>query len=184
MLQVCLQQSWPQDKPIAQIVFPQILPSSFGNLATLWVMLGKQDIQHSLYSKPYRQFLFMESPYPMLLWVTALHTQEHGCRWLPCYLDLKDPNSQEIIQNLAQTGYYRILLFSTEEPQRCEQVITVTLSPEQCQNLQEWTKISQTLPSTGQSRLTKHLLKTELEKLKAQMLVKVDLKELALPLAL
>ncbi len=184
MLQVCLQQSWPQDKPISQIVFPQILPSSLGNLATLWVMLPKQEIQNHLFTKPYKQFLFIESPYPMLLWITALHTQEHNSRWLPCYLDLKDPNNQEIAQRLAQTGYYRLLLFSSEEPQRCAQVMTVTLSPDQCQRLQAWVKISQTLKSTARPSESRRLLKTELEKLKSQVLVKVDFNNLALPLAL
>jgi serine/threonine-protein kinase len=174
MLQVCLQQSWPQDKPIAQIVFPQSVPSSLGNLATLWVMLPKQDIQHHLFSKPYRQFVFIESPYPMLLWITALHTTEHGSRWLPCYLDLKDPKSQEIVQRLAETGYYRLLLFSTEEPQRCAQVMTVTLSSEQCQRLQAWAKTSQTLQPTARPSESRRLLKTEFEKLKSQLLVKLD----------
>jgi serine/threonine-protein kinase len=184
MLQVCLQQSWPQDKPIAQIVFPQILPSCPGDLATLWVMLPKQEIQHCLFSKPYRQFLFIESPYPMLLWITALRTNEQGFRWLPCYLDLKDPKSQEIVRRLAQTGYYRLLLFSTEEPQRCTQVMTVTLSPDQCQKLQASVKTSQTLYTTARPSESRHLLKTELEKLKTQLLVSLDFNNYALPLAL
>lgn len=184
MLHVCLQQSWPQDKPIAKIVFPQILPSHLGNLVTLWVMLPKQDIQHHLFSKPYRHFLFTESPYPMLLWITALHTQEHDSRWLPCYLDLKDPTSQEIARRLAETGYYRLLLFSTEEPERCAQVMTVTLSPEQCQSLQEWAKTSQTLQSIARPSESRRLLKTEFEKLKSQLQVKVDFNNLALSLAL
>ncbi len=174
MLQVCLQQSWPQDKPIAKIVFPQILPSSLGNLATLWVMLPHQEIQHHLFSKPYRQFLFIESPYPMLLWITAIHTQEHGSRWLPCYLDLKDPKSQQITQTLAQMGYYRLLLFSTQEPQRCAQVMTATLSPDQCQMLSKWAKISQSLQPTARPIASRRLLNTEFDKIKSQGSVKLN----------
>ncbi len=184
MLQVCLQQSWPQDKPIAEIVFPQILPSQLGDLATLWVMFPKQEIQNHLYSKPYRQFLYVESPYPMLLWVTALHTPEQRSRWLPCYLDLKDPKSQEIAQRLSQTGYYRLLLFSADEPQRCAQVMTVTLSPNQCQNLQQWLKISQSLQPMARPSTSRHLLKTEFENLKSQLVEKLDFNNLAVPLAL
>ena len=184
MLQVCLQQSWPQDKPIASIVFPQILPSRLGNLATLWVMLPQQKIQHYLFSKPSRQFRFMESPYPMLLWITAFHTQEHGSRWLPCYLDLKDPKSQNIAACLAETGFYRVLLFSTEEPQRCAQVMTATLSTDQCYRLQEWVKLSQTLQPTARPSVSRRLLKSEFEKIKSQQQVELDFNNLALPLAL
>ena len=168
MLQACLQQSWPQDKPIAQIVFPQIIPSSLGNLAAQWVMLPKQDIVHHLYSKPFKQFLFIESPHPMLLWITALHNQEHGTQWLPCYLDLKEQKSIEMAQRLAKMSYYRLLLFCTEEPQRCAQVMTATLSSSQCQRLQEWSHKSQTIQPKARPVESRQLLKVELEKLKSE----------------
>jgi serine/threonine-protein kinase len=184
MLQICLQQSWPQDKPIAKIVFPQLLPSNLGKSATLWLMLPKQEIKHHLFSKPYRQFLFIESPYPMLLWITVLHNQEHGSRWLPCYLDLKEPKSQEIVQSLAETGYYRLLLFCTEEPQRCAQVMTATLSPDQCHRLQEWSQTSLTLKPKERPSVSRRLLKTEFEKLKSQLLVKLDFNNQPVPLTL
>lgn len=184
MLQVCLQQSWPQDKPISPIVFPQIVPSPLGNLATLWVMLPKQEISHYLYSKPYRHFHFIESPYPMLLWITALHAPEHNTRWLPCYLDLKDSKSLEIVQRLAETGYYRLLLFGTDQPQRCTQVMTVTLSPDQCQSLQKWIETSQVLKPKTRPIESKQLLKAEVAKLKSQSLRNVDFNNLAFPLAL
>ncbi len=184
MLQVCLQQSWPQDKPIVETVFPQILPSCLDNLVTLWVMLQPEEVQHHLFSKPHREFLFTESPYPMLLWLSVLHSQEQGSQWLPCYLDLKAPNNQEIVQRLAQTGYYRLLLFSTNEPQRCVQVMTVTLNPEQCQMLQNWVKVCQALQPTARPIDSRHLLKTEFEKLKSQLMVKLDSKNLAISSAL
>jgi eukaryotic-like serine/threonine-protein kinase len=184
MLQVCLQQSWPQDKPIAAIVFPQIIPSSLGNLAAQWVMLPKQDILHHLYSKPFKHFFFIESPYPMLLWITALHNQEHGTRWLPCYLDLKEPKSLEIVERLAKTSFYRLLLFSTEQPQRCAQVMTVTLSSNQCQRLQEWTEKSQTIQSTARPIESRRLLKAEFENLKSQFPGQLNVQNLALAMAL
>jgi serine/threonine-protein kinase len=184
MLQICLDQSWPQDKPIAQIVFSQLLPSSLGDMVTLWVMLPQQDIQHHLFSKLHKQFLFMELPHPMLLWVTALHTEQHNSRWLPCYLDLKEPESQEIARRLAATGYYRVLLFSTQEPLRCAQVMTATLSPDQCQRLQTWIETSQTLQPISRPIDSRRLLKTEFEKLKSQFLVKLDFSDRVLPIAL
>jgi serine/threonine-protein kinase len=184
MLQACLQQSWPQDKPIAQIVFPQIIPSSLGNLAAQWVMLPKQDILHHLYSKPFKQFFFLESPYPMLLWITALHNQEHRTQWLPCYLDLKDPKSLEIAQRLAKMSFYRLLLFCTEEPQRCAQVMTATLSTNQCQRLQKWIEKSQTLEPTARPIESRRLLKAEFETLKSQFPGKLEFNNPTLSLAI
>lgn len=184
MLQVCLQQSWPQDKPIAEIVFPQIIPSDLGNLAAQWVMLPKHAIVSHLYSKPFKQFFFLESPYPMLLWITALHSQELGTRWLPCYLDLKEPKSLEIVERLAKTSFYRLLLFSTEQPQRCAQVMTVTLSSNQCQRLQEWIEKSQTIKPTARPIESRRLLKAELENLKSQFPGQLNIQNLALAMAL
>ena len=174
MLQICLQQSWPQDKPISQIVFPQIIPSSLGNLAAQWVMLPKQAILHHLYSKPFKQFFFIESPYPMLLWISALHNQDHGTQWLPCYLDLKDQKNREIAQRLAKMSFYRLLLFCQEEPQRCALVMTVTLSSQQCQRLQQWLDTSQTIEPTSRPIESRRLLKVEFEKLKTQFPAKLE----------
>jgi serine/threonine-protein kinase len=181
MLQVCLQQSWPDDKPIGQMVFPQIIPSHLGNLAAQWVMLPKQEIVHHLYSKPYKQFFFTESPYPMLLWITALHTQPHGTQWFTCYLDLKDPNSLEIAECLAKTGFYRLLLFCLEEPQRCAQVMTASLSREQCQRLQQWIDTSQSLQPTARPIEGRRILQAEFENLKSQLLGTLDFQNLFVP---
>lgn len=184
MLQVCLQQSWPKDKPIARIVFPQTIPSSLGNLATQWVMLPKREILHHLYSRRYKQFCFVESPYPMLLWLTALHSEEWGTRWFPCYLDMKDPKNLEIVQCLAETGFYRLLLFCTEEPERCAQAMTITLSPEECQRLRGWIKQSQTLQPTARPIDSRPLLKSKFEKLKSQFSAQLDYSNLPLAMAL
>ena len=174
MLQVCLQQSWPQDKPISKIVFPAILPSSLGNFATLCLMLPPQEIQYYLFSKPHSQFVFINSPHPMLLWVTVLQSTAHDSRLLPCYLDLKTSKVQTITRCLADKGFYRLLLFSTEEPQRCNQVITVTLTPQQCQMLQESANTGQTSQPIAQPIVSRRILKLKFEQLKSQVSNKWD----------
>jgi serine/threonine-protein kinase len=119
----------------------------------------------------------------MLLWITALHSQEHGYRWFPCYLDLKDPERLEMAQRLVETGYYRLLLFSTETPQSCTQVITITLSPEQRDRLRKWTQASQTLQPTERPVASRRLLKSQFDHLKSQVLEKLDLNHLELAFA-
>jgi serine/threonine-protein kinase len=181
MLQVCLKQSWPQNQPIAKVVFPQILPNHLGNLVTLWMMLPKLEIQQHQFSKPYRQFAFVESPHPMLLWVNALQATDGTSCWLPCYLDLKDRKNQGIVRLLAETGYYRLLLFSTEDPQHCAQVITVTLTPERCQQLRQWLQTSQDKESKAQPILSQRLLKAEFDQLKSQPLSNLEANALTFP---
>ncbi|MGB7440195.1 MAG: hypothetical protein WA919_03945 [Coleofasciculaceae cyanobacterium] len=174
MLKVCLQQSWPQDKPIAKFIFPRILPTSFGNVVTLWVILPEQEIRKHLFSKLYKQFLFIDSPSPMLLWINRIYSEERTTEYLPCYLDLQKQKSQEIVQQMSQAGYYRLLLFSTQQPQSCNQVITVTLNPELCQTLQNWVTLSQRSKSQMSSSLSKFCLKTEFEKLKHHSLAQLS----------
>ncbi|NEP03028.1 MAG: hypothetical protein F6K58_31145 [Symploca sp. SIO2E9] len=174
MLQVCLQQSWPQNKPIGKLVFPQILPSRLGSLATLWVMLPKNQIQPHPPRQPYKRFLFIDLPSPMLLWMTGIHTKDKCFRLFPCYLDLQDPDSQDIVVRMTQTGYYRLLLFSTEAPQKCTQVMTATLDPQQCQMLCEWLEASQISETKAEVGVSKFLLKNEFEKIKSQPPEKLD----------
>lgn len=172
--EVCRLTSWPKNKPIAEIVFPHPLRTSRGVVATLWVMLTKQEIQNRLSSTRYNQFLFLLSPHPMMLWITALHSREHGPRWLPCYLDLKTPLGQEMVRQLGETGSYRILFFAVEEPQRCANVMTSTIAPNQCKMLLEWAATSQALASATVPQMSKKLLKQELEKLKPKILLKLE----------
>lgn len=175
--EVCRLQSWPKDKPLAQIVFPQVLATSRETVVTLWVMLNKSEIQQrqfsTLYNKLYKNFLCMMSPHPMVLWLTVLYNREHGPRWLRCYLDLKTAKGQEMVRLLGQKGTYQILLFAVEEPQRCAQAISVRLNPSQCQLLQDWANSSQII-NAAQPNLSKSLLKQEFEKLQPQILMKLQ----------
>jgi|SRR6478672_7514694 len=172
--EICRLTYWPKDKPQAEIVFPHLLRTSREVLATLWVMLHKEEIQNRQISTRYNQFLFLMSPHPVVLWLTALHNREQGTRWLPCYLDLKTPLGQEMARVLGETGSYRLLFFALEESQRCATVMTSTIAPTQCKMLQEWAQISQTLVSSSQQATSKKLLKQELEKLKPKIITKLE----------
>ncbi|MBD2096981.1 serine/threonine protein kinase [Trichocoleus sp. FACHB-591] len=170
----CKLTSWPKSKPLAEIVFAQPLKTSDEDLATLWVMMPKQEIQRRLLATRYNQFLFMLAPHPMLLWLTALHNREHGPRWLPCYLDLKTPQGQQMTRLLAENGLYRLLFFALEEPQRCVTVMSSKIADLQRDRLREWADISRTFVSTAQPNNTKTLLKQELEKVKPKILMKLE----------
>ncbi|MEP0870858.1 serine/threonine protein kinase [Trichocoleus desertorum AS-A10] len=170
----CKLTSWPKSKPLAEIVFAQPLKTSDEVLATLWVMMPKQEIQRRLLATRYNQFMFMLAPHPMLLWLTALHNREHGPRWLPCYLDLKTPQGQQMTRLLAENGLYRLLFFALEEPQRCVTVMSSKIADLQRDRLREWADISRTFVSTAQPNNTKTLLKQELEKVKPKILMKLE----------
>ncbi len=172
--EICRQASWPKDKPQASIVFPHVIRTSRETLATLWVMLKKQDIQNRQVSTRYNQFLFLESPHPMLLWITALHNREYGASWLPCYLDLKTSLGQKMVRLLGEAGCYRILFFAVSEPQRCHTVMTSTIAPVQRQLLVKWANTSQTIVSAAQPQLSKKVLRQEFEKLKPKILLKLE----------
>jgi serine/threonine-protein kinase len=168
--------SWPTTKPIAEIVFPQPFRTTKELLATLWAMLRREEIQRRLLCTRYNQFLFMPSPHPTILWLTVLYNATYGARWLPCYLDLKTFQGQQMTRLLGEAGQYRILFFAKEEPQSCVMVQPSTIHPEQCKLLVEWATLAQSLPSVGYYAHSKAKLKEELDGLKP----KIDLKLRAL----
>ena len=168
------QQSWPPNKPIAEIVFAHTLTTSQESLATLWVMLKKEDIQKRHVCKRYNQFLFLMSPHPMLLWITALYTHDAGPRWLRCYLDMKTPQGEEMTRLLGDTGRYWVLLFAVEEPKRCMHAMSVRIAPSQCKLLQQWVTTSQTLISVGSPKMSKELLNNQFDKIKPQIVAKLE----------
>jgi serine/threonine-protein kinase len=172
--EICRQASWPKEKPQATIVFPHTIRTSSEVLATLWVMLKKQDIQNHRVSTRYNQFLFLMSPHPMLLWITALHNREHGARWFPCYLDLKTDSGQKMARLLGEAGCYRLLFFALTEPERCANVLTSTIATVQRKRLKEWANTSHTLMSAAPPQLSKKILKQEFEKLKPKILMKLE----------
>jgi serine/threonine-protein kinase len=175
--EICQRASWPSDKPQAEIVFPHILRNQQEAVPSLWVMLSQAEIDNrrlnSSYN-PYKHFLFLPSPHPMVLWITALYNPQQGPRWLPCYLDLKTPIGQEIARLLEKTGSYRVLFFSLEKPERCAYVMTLTIPSAQRPMLLEWITTSRTMGSGGQSKTSKRLLKQEFDKLKPQILMKLE----------
>lgn len=166
--------SWPKDKPIADIVFPHPIRIKGKVMAALWVMLPQQEIQKRLQSTRYNQFLFITSPHPMMLWITVLHSREHGPKWFPCYLDMKTRQGQEITRLLGETGCYRLLLFARELPQRACARLLLNIAPAQCQLLQQWATTSQTLVSDADPQVSKCLLKQEFEKIKPQIPMKLE----------
>ena len=170
----CRIAAWPKNKPIAEIVFPHIIRTSTEVGATVWVMLHKQEVINRQISTRYNQFLFLMSPHPMILWITALHNRAIGARWMPCYLDLKTPLGQELARNLGESGDYRILFFSIENPQRCANIMTSTIAPAQRKMLLDWANNSQSLFSASQPQTSKKLLKQEFEKLKPKILIKLE----------
>lgn len=172
--EICRQQSWPKDKPQASIVFPHLIRTSREVLATLWVMLKKEDIQERLVSTRYNQFLCVMVPHPMVLWITALHNREHGTRWLPCYLDLKTDLGQKMARLLGETGSYRLLFFALSEPEHCVNVMTSTIAQAQRKMLAEWANSSQTIISASQPQMSKKVLKQEFEKLKPKIQMKLE----------
>ncbi len=172
--EACQLTSWPTDKPIADIVFPHPIRTKTEVIGALWAMLPQQEIQKRLLCRHYNQFLFITSPHPMMLWITVLYNRKYGAKWLPYYLDLKTRQGQEITRLVGETGSYRLLLFARESPQRVNNVILLVIDPAQCQLLQGWAMISQTLVSPANPQLSKNLLKKEFEKIKPQILMKLD----------
>ncbi|PSB05006.1 serine/threonine protein kinase [Merismopedia glauca] len=171
----CQTLPWPKNKPQAEIVFSHLLSTPEGVIPTLWVMLSEKEAEKRQQDKRYNHFLFLMSPHPMLLWITALYHYQRGPRWLPCYLDLKSPTNQKLLQAIAETGSYRLLFFSLEKPEICAHVMTINISPAQCPLLKEWVNAGKTLVSVAHPKMSKNLLKQEFEKLKSQILAKLQL---------
>ncbi|WP_404787249.1 serine/threonine protein kinase [Altericista sp. CCNU0014] len=165
---------WPADKPIAEIVFPQILASDQEEAVGLWVMLSRSEIQQRLLSTRYNHFLCLMAPHPMLLWVTAIHDSQIGARWLPCYLDLKLEYSQKMLQLFSNQGYYLLLFFATESNSEPANVKTITIAPYQRQLFQEWLTMAKQGISTARPSVSKQILKTEFERIKPSMLKKLE----------
>ena len=166
--------TWPENMPTADIVFPRLLPTGQENLGSVWVMLSQQEIERRLICTRYNQFLFLQSPHPVLLWLTVLYNRMYGPRWLPCYLDLRSTSGQQLTRLLGATGQYRVLLFPKETPQRCKDVLPATIAPGQCRLLMEWATLGQLAPPISQFQLGKKLLREELEKAKPDILAKLE----------
>jgi eukaryotic-like serine/threonine-protein kinase len=172
--ETCWQSSWPKDKPIGEIVFPRIVSTNVSSAATLWVMLPQVDIDRRLLNGRYNNFLLTTSPHPVMLWITAIYDPELGTRWLPCYLDMKQPAAQEMALLLSESGCYPLLFFPIEAPEQCTNVMTLTIDPYQRQLLRQWVQASQLAISTAPMTVSKRALKTEFEKFKPQIIKKIE----------
>ena len=166
--------AWPSNMPLAEIVFPRALPTAKGHLPTLWVMMPKAETQRRRICTRYNQFLFLEAPHPMSLWLTVLYNRGQEPRWLPCYLDLKTPQGRQVAGLLGKTGQYQILFFAQEEPQRCAYSQTATIAEGQCRLLRDWALTGQMSKGQPNPGISKDHLKSALEKLKPQILLKLD----------
>lgn len=166
--------AWPKNKPIADIVFPQPIPVNGEVIPALWVMLPQRAIIQRLICSRYNQFLFITAPHPMMLWITVLYNRKHGAKWLPYYLDLKTSLGQEMVKLMLKTGYYHLLLFAKESPHTCSHVLVTSIASAQCQRLQQWMLAAKTLVSGSDPQISKNLLKQEYEKIKPQILAKLD----------
>lgn len=171
--EICLQTTWPKNKPLRKIVFAQLISTPEGEASILCVMLDQEDIQHRISSTRYNQFLYLNYPHPMLLWITLLYNAEHGPKWLSCYLDLKSHKGQQISRSLSEQGKYRILFYALNEPNQCQHVASSVINAKNRKMLKQWANLSQVTRSVGDLTLAKEILKTELEKLKDKILSKV-----------
>ena len=176
--------SWPDSKPKAEIVFPDLMKVEDDMFATLWVMLPYSAIEQLAASIPYNKFMFLASPHPVLLWATVLYTQEHGPRWLPCYLDLKTSRGQQTLRILGQTKHYRLLCFALESPEKCAytKLLTITepsvlvkpdLLETQAKRLSEFSIMGHAAPASDFT-LSKAVLKSEFEKLKPSITQRLE----------
>lgn len=167
--QIFWQAIWPPNKPIQEIVFPRLLDTEKDSIASLWLMLPKADIQKRSHSIRYNQFLFIKLPHPMLLWLTVLYNKQLGPKWLPCYLDMQEPQNQKMVYSLASNERYPLILFTLEAPNLCTSVMSSYINDTQRQTLKTWLEQSKTLPPSSQAHLSKNLLKQQYKQMQSQI---------------
>ncbi|MGB8702974.1 MAG: serine/threonine-protein kinase [Thermosynechococcaceae cyanobacterium] len=165
---------WPADKPIAEIVFPQLLTAEQDEAVGLWVMLSRSEIQQRLLSTRYNHFLCLMAPHPMLLWITAIYDPQLGPRWLPCYLDLKQERSLQYLKLFSSKGYYLLVFFATEDVTEPANVKTITIAPYQRQLFKDWSVMATQALSTSVPQASKQILKSEFERLKPSIVQKLE----------
>ncbi|MHC5596297.1 MAG: serine/threonine protein kinase [Nostoc sp.] len=168
--QSCRQLFWPENKPIQEIVFPQLLDTTQGSIPALWLMLPKQEIKNYAISTRYNQFIFITSPHPMLLWVTVLYNRQLAPKWLPCYLDMQNPQNLRLVSFLAENQHYALIFFTLEAPHSYANVLSSRIEPTQRQMLKTWVQQSHSLPPASQPQLSKQLLKQQYKQMQSRIL--------------
>ncbi|MEA5579924.1 serine/threonine-protein kinase [Nodularia harveyana UHCC-0300] len=167
----CWKKTWPKHQPIAPIAFPHLLHSKEGILPTFWAMLPKAEIAQLIQKKHRTELIGKMDIYPMLLWVTVLFDNQSSLiRWLSFFLDMRDNRGKKIIQALADTGYYYLLFFAMEEPDRCAHVMTLNLTDSQRQQLTDWLMLKPKAYELISSTQAKNMLKAEYKKFKLRIL--------------
>lgn len=166
--------SWPKNKPIANIVFAQTIQAPDQEAVALWVMLSKQDIEQCSLSNRHSHFLCTFTPHPTVLWVTTLFDRQHGPRWLPCYVDLKDAGGQHITKLLSKTEYYLLIFFDSSNPSQPVNVTTVRVPERQCQLLKDCLQTSHSKVPSGSLTDSKQLLKQKYQSVKQKILAKLQ----------
>ncbi|EDX84782.1 protein kinase domain [Synechococcus sp. PCC 7335] len=161
--QFYLEQKWPAEIPIAQVVFPRLLSQAGETAATLWAMMPNAEIEKRIRNTRYNNFICAMTPHPMVLWLSAFYNRNDGPRWMPCYLDLKKATSQAILWQLTQNRQYQILFFTLESPHHCSRVKKFNVATSQLKLLQNWAVSARQTASIGSPAETKALLRRELD---------------------
>lgn len=170
LAQYCWQLTWPKDKPIQEIVFPMMIDTNFGAYAALWLMLPKLEIKSLAHTTRYNRFIYITSPHPMLLWVTVLYNREMGPKWLPCYLDMQNPQNLQLVSALAEHERYPLIFFTLEPPHSCANVLSCSIALTQRHQLKAWVKQSQEIAPVNHLAASKEILKQKYKQIQAEML--------------
>jgi serine/threonine-protein kinase len=171
---ICVQKTWPANKPIAPIVFPHLLYTVQGKVPTFWAMLPMTEISKFLEQQNTTEFIQKINVYPMIMWVTVLHdTNSSLTRWLSCFLDIKDKAGERMIEQLAEKGYYHLLFFALEKPTKCAHVKTITITPDQRKQLFNWLEAARNYQSLISPNQSKSILKAKYEKKKPKIFQKL-----------
>jgi serine/threonine protein kinase len=172
----CRKLLWPQNKPIQEIVFPQLIDTAQESMTALWLMLPKQEIKNYALSTRYNQFIFITSPHPMLLWVTVLYDRQLAPKWLPCYLDMQNPQNLKMVGFLAENEHYPLIFFTLEAPHSCINVLSSRIEPTQRQILKTWVQQTHSLPPASQPQVSKQLLKQQYKQMQSRILQHLESK--------
>jgi len=171
----CLQKTWPKNKPVALIGFPHLLHLPQGTVPTFWAMLPQDEINGFLEKTHNAEFVSKINFYPMILWITMLYDSNSSLiRWLSYYLDFKNPLEQKVVQSLAEIGYYHLLFFALEEPNKCTHVLTLSLSANQRQQLSDAISSHHVVNENITSKQAKVMLKGEYEKIRLEIIRKLE----------
>ncbi|MEA5513094.1 serine/threonine-protein kinase [Nodularia sp. UHCC 0506] len=169
----CREMTWPKNKPIQEIVFPQLLETTPKSITTICMMLEQKEIHKRAVCQVHNQFIWIISPHPMLLWVTVLYTPELGFKWLPCYLNMQNTQNHQLVSALADHERYPVVCFTLEAPHKCANVLSSYIDFNRRQMLKVWVEQSKNLPPSSKAHLSKNLLKEQYKQMQSQMLQQI-----------